>query len=77
MIENPTLAQLWNAAHVCDPCGTAWGHPTTDPEWQNHWHGRCHLCGLELAVSHVRNYGYLRRGLAIVQGRERQPAPDA
>jgi hypothetical protein len=77
MIDGPTLAQLWNAAHVCDDCGTAWGTPRPDPEHVTRWHGTCHLCGLELGVSHVRHYGYLRRGLAIVQGRDRQPAPAA
>ena len=72
MIDPPTLAQLWSAAHVCDPCGRAWGTPQPHPEAVTCWHGTCHLCGLELGVSHVRNYGYLRRGLALVQGRDRQ-----
>jgi hypothetical protein len=75
MIDPPTLAQLWSAAHVCDDCGTAWGTPLTGD--CTRWHATCHLCGLELGVSHVRHYGYLRRGIALVQGRDRQPAPAA
>lgn len=72
MIDPPTLAQLWSAAHVCDPCGRAWGSNPPHPEAVTCWHGTCHLCGAVTGVSHVRNYGYLRRGLALVQGRDRQ-----
>jgi hypothetical protein len=72
MIDPPTLAQLWNAAQVCDPCGRAWGSAPLNPEAITCWHATCHLCGLEQGVSHVRHYGYLRRGLAIVEGRDRQ-----
>ena len=69
MIDPPTLQQLWSASMVCDPCGCAWGTPLlAEPPTR---HGTCQLCGLELGVSHVRHYGYLRRGLALVQGRER------
>jgi hypothetical protein len=68
--DHPTLAQLWNAAHVCYPCGCAWGMPLQGE--CTCWEGTCHLCGAVTGVSHVRNYGYLRRGLAIVEGRDRQ-----
>lgn len=71
MTDSPTLAQLWSAAHVCHDCGTAWGSSRPGPDHVSCWHATCHLCGLETGVSHVRNYGYLRRGLAIVEGRER------
>jgi hypothetical protein len=70
MIDPPTLAQLWNAAHVCSDCGRAWGSPLQGV--CTCWEGACHLCGTVTGVSHVRNYGYLRRGLALVQGRDRQ-----
>jgi hypothetical protein len=73
--EHPTLAQLWSAAHVCDPCGRAWGLPLQCD--CTCWEGTCHLCGTVGPVAHVRWYGYLRRGLALVQGMERQSAPTA
>jgi len=72
MTAHPTLAQLWNAAQVCHDCGSTWGTERRSLDNVTCWHGRCHLCGLELGVSHVRHYGYLRRGLAIVEGRNRQ-----
>lgn len=71
MVDGPTLAQLWTAGHVCDPCGTAWGSPRREPEHVTRWEAKCHLCGEVATVSHVRHYGYLRRGLAIVEGRSR------
>ena len=27
------------------------------------WHGVCDVCGLELAVTETRDWGYLQRGL--------------
>jgi hypothetical protein len=68
-MTDPTLAQLWSAAHVCDPCGRAWGMPLHGAHAS--WEAACHLCGAVTGVSHVRHYGYLRRGLAIVDGRAR------
>jgi hypothetical protein len=68
MIDHPTLAQLWSAAHVCDPCGRAWGRPLSAPERMSRHEATCHLCGTVGSVAHVRWYGYLRRGLAIVEG---------
>ena len=70
-MPDPTLAQLWNAAQVCDSCGRTWGKAPPFPEVVTSWHGTCHLCGLELGVSSTRHYGYLRRGLAIVERRGR------
>lgn len=70
-MPDPTLAQLWSAAQVCDPCGRAWGSAPEAPEGATHWRGTCHLCGVEAGVTHVRRYGYLRRGLALVEGRNR------
>ena len=69
--EHPTLAQLWSAAHVCPDCGTAWGTPT--PHARTSWEATCHLCGAMGLVTHVRHYGYLRRGLALVERRETRP----
>lgn len=70
MGEAPTIAQLWTAAHVCDACGCAWGSPlTARPATSD---GTCHLCGTRGPVAHVRSYGYLRRGLALVEGQNRQ-----
>ena len=68
-MADPTLRQLWSAAQVCDPCGCAWGRPTSSPEQMAWNEGTCHLCGQEGAVAHVRWYGWLRRGLAIAERR--------
>ena len=70
-MDDPTLSQLWNAAHVCDPCGCTWGRPSAAPERMS-WHeATCHICGEVKPVSHVRSYDYLRRGLAIIERRQR------
>lgn len=69
--EHPTIQQLWSAGHVCDDCGRTWGSAPVFPETITCWHATCHLCGLELGVSHVRHYGYLRRGIALVEGLQR------
>jgi len=69
--ERPTLAQLWSAAHVCDPCGRAWGSNPPHPEAATNWHSTCHLSAMHLGDSHDSNYGYLRRGLALAEGRQR------
>lgn len=71
MIDAPTLGQLWNACHVCDDCGRAWGSQPKDPEQLARWEADCHICGVRGPVAHVRWYGYLARGLAIVEGRNR------
>lgn len=71
MIDPPTIAQLWSAAHVCHDCGTAWGSPRPEPEHVSRHEAACHICGTITGVAHVRHYGYLRRGLALVEGRQR------
>lgn len=70
-MADPTIAQLWAAAQVCDTCGRTWGSAPPFPETVTSWHGTCHLCGLELGVSSVRHYGYLKRGLAIAERKQR------
>ena len=61
----PTLVDLWNAAHVCDPCGCEWGRPRSG-DW-SHWEAACDLCRRVGSVSHVRNYGWLQRGVARLE----------
>ena len=69
MIDAPTISQIWSASLVCDPCGCAWGSPLrSKPPTID---GTCHLCSERGPVSHVRHYGYLMRGLALVEGRRR------
>lgn len=65
-MADPTLTKLWVAAQVCDTCGRTWGSAPAFPEAVTSWYGTCHMCGLELGVSHVKHYGYLRRGLAML-----------
>ena len=68
-MSTPTLAQLWNASTVCDPCGCAWGRPTAAPERMAWSEGSCHLCGQVKPVAHVRWYGHLQRGFALLERR--------
>ena len=68
-MSDPTLAQIWKASQVCDSCGCAWGKIPKSSQLINKWHGICHLCELELDVAHVRHYGHLIRGVAIIEKR--------
>lgn len=72
MSVRPTLKDLWCAKKVCYDCGVAWGQSLLQPAQIPMHAGVCDLCTEEQDVSHVRHYGYLRRGFAIVE--RRQPA---
>jgi DNA replicative helicase MCM subunit Mcm2 (Cdc46/Mcm family) len=61
----PTLAQLWNASHVCSDCGSTWGRPRDG--CRTSWQDTCQICGQQGRVTHVRNYGWLQRGIAIIE----------
>lgn len=67
MSDVTAMAKLWAATQVCNDCGVAWGTPLSGD--CTCWEGACDLCGVVIGVSHVRNYGWLRRGMAIAQKR--------
>lgn len=68
-MPDPTLVQLWKASQVCDSCGCTWGKIPKSSQSINTWPGICHLCGSEIDVAHVRHYGHLIRGIAIIERR--------
>ena len=53
--------RLQNAYQCCDACGKTYG--TSRGTYSTYWHGVCDVCGLELAVTEVRDWDYLKRGL--------------
>jgi uncharacterized protein (DUF983 family) len=54
--------RLQKASQCCDACGREYGTPRAG--CSTYWHGVCDVCGLEMAVTEVRDWGYLRRGLS-------------
>ena len=53
--------RLHKAYQCCSTCGEQYGTPR--PGCSTMWHGVCDVCGLELAVTETRDWGYLQRGL--------------
>jgi uncharacterized protein (DUF983 family) len=62
MSDRKLLQRLQKAYQCCDACGTAYGTPTDGSS--TYWRGVCDVCGLELAVTETRDWGYLRRGIS-------------
>jgi hypothetical protein len=61
-MTDPKLRQrLQRAYQCCDACGEAYGSPRGGAS--SYWHGVCDVCGLELAVTETRDWGYLHRGI--------------
>lgn len=58
---NNLRQRLLDANYCCHSCGTKYG--VEHPGHATYWRDVCDVCGLELSVSSVRNYGYLRRGI--------------
>lgn len=65
-----TKTHIWKAKLVCDDCGKQWGLPlhVKGLTWI---YGRCHLCNTDKDIIHIRNYGYLRKGMALLESAER------
>jgi hypothetical protein len=61
MSDDKLLYRLQNAYQCCAACGEHYGHSTT--RYESVWHGVCDVCGLEIAVSPVRGWGYLESGI--------------
>lgn len=61
MTDDKLLWRLQNAYQCCAACGEKYGESTT--RYSSCWHGVCDVCGLEIAVSPVRTWGYLENGL--------------
>jgi uncharacterized protein (DUF983 family) len=53
--------RLLKAYQCCDACGETYG--TSSGGCSTYWHGVCDVCGLEMAVTETRDWGYLRRGI--------------
>ena len=62
MNDDKLLWRLRNAYQCCLACGEQYGTSTTNAS--SVWHGVCDVCGVEIAVSPVRTWGYLERGIA-------------
>lgn len=54
--------RLQNAYQCCQQCGEQYGTPRAGTS--TCWRGVCDVCGLEVAVTETRDWGYLQRGLA-------------
>jgi hypothetical protein len=57
-----TLPTLLNAEVVCNECGTKYGKYSVG--CSSKWMGTCDVCGQNKAVTEVRDYGYLEKGIA-------------
>ena len=52
---------LLNASVVCAECGTKYGKYSVG--CSSRWNGICDVCDMETAVTEVRDYGYLQKGI--------------
>lgn len=69
MSDRKLLQRLQKAYQCCDACGTAYGTPTGG--YSTYWRGVCDVCGLELAVTETRDWGYLQRGISSARSYSR------
>jgi hypothetical protein len=63
------LWRLNNATYVCRKCGVAFSHPISSGGLFATFHaGHCDVChALDVPVTSVRDYGYLRHGIKVVE----------
>lgn len=59
------LKKLKNAATVCLDCGSLYGR--SSPWSVTCWHSACDICGNQTIVSDVRDHGYLRKGINLLE----------
>jgi uncharacterized protein (DUF983 family) len=62
MTSQKLLQRLQKAYQCCCACGEQYGTPRGGCSTM--WRGVCDVCGLEMAVTEVRDWGYLQRGIA-------------
>jgi hypothetical protein len=55
------LKTLRNAEVCCIPCGNKYGEPRGGVS--SMWMAKCNVCGEEKAVTEVRDYRYLAKGI--------------
>lgn len=61
-MKNPLIDRLESAYQVCHECGSLYGDPRSG--YSTMWEGPCDVCGENKAVTEVRDYRYLSRGIA-------------
>ena len=61
MSDGKLLQCLQKAYQCCIPCGLTYGTPNGG--CSTLWRGVCDVCGLELAVTETRDFGYLKQGI--------------
>jgi len=59
--------KLVSADQVCSDCGTKYGKYSVGCSSQ--WEGTCDVCGETKGVTEVRDYGYLAKGIAELNGK--------
>lgn len=64
MTDRKLLKRLQDAYQCCDKCGEEYGSRRST--YSTYWHGVCHVCGLEMAVTETRDWGYLHLGIASI-----------
>jgi uncharacterized protein (DUF983 family) len=65
MSDQKLLQRLRRAYQCCDACGERYGNYRSG--CSSYWHAVCDVCGLEMAVTETRDWGYLHRGIAEAQ----------
>lgn len=60
-INTDLLHKLNSADQVCNDCGTKYGKYSVG--CSSRWEGTCDVCGETKAVTEVRDYGYLNKGI--------------
>jgi hypothetical protein len=64
------LKLLRDAEVVCFTCGTNYGEPRGGVS--SMWVSTCNVCGEEKAVTEVRDYGHLSKGIAELSTKKHQ-----